>query len=115
MHRLPSAAIAILCASALLAAIGQVLFKLGATGQSSLAGFVNVRVLIGLGCYGLSTVLWIAALSKGSLTAVYPFTALTFALVYLFGIFYLGETLSTGGMIGIALVLGGLFLISASS
>jgi uncharacterized membrane protein len=48
------------------------------------------------------------------LTVVYPFTALTFVLVYLVGVFVLGEATSLKAMVGVAAVLLGLFLISTA-
>lgn len=102
--------VSILLASALLAAGGQLLFKLGATGGITLGAFLNRWLIIGLVAYGLSTVLWIYALSKAPLTAVYPFTALTFVLAYGGGALVFKETVSTSGVIGVALILGGLFL-----
>ena len=104
---------AVLLTGTLLAAVGQVAFKLGATGRESLLAFFNAWILLGLICYGIGTALWIFALSKASLTLVYPFTALTFVLVYGAGIFLLGEATSWPKLVGVGLVLAGLFLISS--
>ena len=106
--------LAFLLAGTLLAALGQLMFKVGATGRDTLAGFINVSILGGLTAYGLGTLLWIYALSKAPLTLVYPFTALTFVIVYLLGIFWLGESTSTRALLGVALVLVGLLLISTA-
>ena len=106
--------LACLVAGCLCAAFGQVFFKLGATGRESLAAFVNGWILLGLLLYGLGTVLWIYALSKASLTVVYPFTALTFVLVYVAGTAWLGEPLAAKALVGVALVLVGLFFIASA-
>lgn len=106
--------VVLLFAGTALAAVGQVLFKLGATGRVSAASFVNPAILAGLACYGLGTLAWIYSLSKAPLTNVYPFTALTFVIVYLAGVFFLGEPSSLRGWSGIALVLAGLYLMTAS-
>ena len=95
------------------AAVGQVLFKVGATGRSELYDFFNPAIAIGLLCYGLGTVLWIFALSKAPLTVVYPFTALTFVLVYAAGMIFFGEAISARSLSGIVLILVGLFLVNA--
>lgn len=95
-----------------LAAFGQVLFKVGATGRSTLLDFINPAILGGLICYGFSTALWIFSLSKAPLTIVYPFTALTFVIVYAAGVMFLGEPSSLRSLSGIALIIFGLFLIS---
>ena len=103
----------VLLTGTLLAAVGQVAFKLGATGRESLAEFFNGWIILGLISYGLGTALWIFALSKASLTLVYPFTALTFVLVYGAGIFVLGEATSLPQILGVGFVLVGLFLITS--
>lgn len=105
---------AYLLAGTLFAALGQVLFKVGATGRNALFDFVNAWIIAGLVSYALGTMLWIYSLSKAQLTIVYPFTALTFVLVYLVGVFVLGEATSLKAMVGVAAVLLGLFLISTA-
>lgn len=105
----------ILLGAAVSASIGQILFKVGAQGKESLLEFINLPIIVGLACYSLSTVLWISALSKEKLVDVYAFTALTFVLVYLAGVFVLGETLRASAMVGVVLVLGGLYMIVQSS
>jgi drug/metabolite transporter (DMT)-like permease len=99
---------------ALLAAVGQLLFKLGASGRDEILSFFNAWILVGILAYGAGTLLWIYSLSKAQLTFVYPFTALTFVLVYLFGIFILNEAISSKAMLGVTLILVGLFLISTA-
>jgi undecaprenyl phosphate-alpha-L-ara4N flippase subunit ArnE len=104
----------LLLAGTILAALGQVLFKIGATGRDTLFDFVNIWIVVGLISYVFSTVFWIYSLSKAQLTLVYPFTALTFVFVYLVGVFILGEETSVKALIGVASVLVGLFLISTA-
>ena len=104
----------LLLAGTVCAAAGQVLFKIGASGRDALSAFLNVWVLTGMLAYGLGTLLWIYALSRVRLTVAYPFTALTFVLVYLFGILILHEPTTAKALVGVALVLGGLFLISTA-
>ncbi len=101
----------ILGLSAFCAATGQILFKVGATGKSSLFEFVNASVAFGLVLYGISTAIWIFSLSKMRLVDVYAFTALTFVLVYVAGVVFLNEKISYWTGLGVLFVLGGLFLI----
>lgn len=100
-------------AGTFLAALGQVLFKLGATGRISFEDFLNGWTVSGLVCYGMGTILWIFALSRAPLTLVYPFTALTFVLVYAAGVVLLGESTSAKALLGIGMVLTGLYLVSS--
>ncbi|GAB3282209.1 hypothetical protein [Parahaliea aestuarii] len=106
------ATLALLLTAALCASGGQLLFKIGASGRTALLEFINLPIVAGLALYAAATVLWIYVLSTQALTTVYAFTVLTFALVYLGGVFLLGERLSPGGMAGTALVLLGLFCIT---
>jgi len=104
----------LLLAGTVCAAAGQLLFKVGASGREAFASFFNLWLLSGLFAYALGTLLWIYALSKVRLTVVYPFTALTFVLVYLFGVLILREPTTAKALVGVAFVLGGLFLISTA-
>ena len=101
-------------ASCVLAAAGQVLLKLGSQGAVSLAGYANLRLVAGLALYGASTLLWIVALSRLPLSRVYPFTVLTFVLVYVLSYLCLDESLSPQVLGGGALVLAGLFVIATA-
>ena len=98
--------------AAVLAALGQILFKSGAAGRTHWLEFINLPVIGGLGCYGLSTLLWIYCLSRLPLRVVYPYTALTFVLVYLGAFLAFGEKPGARGIAGVLLVLAGLFLIN---
>jgi drug/metabolite transporter (DMT)-like permease len=97
---------------AVLGATGQILFKLGASGRINLSSFINVQIVTGFILYGIGAAFWIWALSKESLAVVYPFTVLTFVLVYSASAFLLGERFSLLGWAGVGLVLVGLLLIS---
>ena len=99
-------------AGAVLGALGQVSFKQGAIGRVAGLDFVNPWIFLGLTLYMAGTVLWIYALSIVPLTTLYPFTALTYVLVNLLAVTFLGEQLSTRGILGTGLVLLGLFLVA---
>ncbi len=98
----PHVVIALL-GGAICAAAGQLLFAAGARGRTELLSFVNPRIAAGLGLYGLGTVFWIYSLSRARLIYVYPFTVLTFVLVYLSAILVLGERQTVPGPCGVVL------------
>lgn len=104
--------IMLLTLAACSAAGGQLLFKLGARGREDFADFFNLPLMVGLLLYVISTVIWIYTLSQEKLVNVYSFTALTFALVYLGGVFLFAEKISLVNSCGILMVLAGLFLIT---
>jgi small multidrug resistance pump len=102
---------AVLLIAAICAAAGQVFFKLGAANRTTLLAFFNPQIAGGGVLYFLGAVLWIWALSKVPLTVAYPFTILTFVLVYLASIIVLGERPTAAALFGVALVLAGLTVI----
>jgi drug/metabolite transporter (DMT)-like permease len=88
------------------------MLKEGAVGRAAAIEFVNPWLAGGLTLYGLSTLLWIFALSKAPLTLVYPYTALTFVIVYVSGATLFGEAVAPRAVAGVGLVLVGLLLIN---
>lgn len=87
------------------------LFRIGAQGRIALSQFVNWPILAGISLYGISTLLWIYTLSRLPLKNVYPFTALTFVVVYGAAVLVLGERPTWRGFVGIGIVLVGLYLV----
>ena len=106
--------IILLSCAASLAAIGQLLFRVGARGRVSLSAYINFPILSGLVLYALGTMIWIYVLSRVALVDVYAFTALTFVVVYLGSVFVLHERINIDNGAGVLLVLIGLYLITRS-
>lgn len=90
--------------SALFAAIGHILLKLGASNHTTLIAFLNWHIVLGCMCYGTSMILWVYSLSKIPLSAAFAFTMLTFILVYFFSWLWLGENISRMALLGIFLI-----------
>lgn len=106
---------ALLLASSLCAAGGQILLKIGATNRTSLLDFVNVPVIMGLGAYAIGVLLWLVALSRLPLYVVYPFTFLTMIWVGALSYFALGERPGELALVGWAVVAIGLGVIWVAS
>ncbi|MEM7405500.1 MAG: hypothetical protein AAF458_09430 [Pseudomonadota bacterium] len=106
--------ILLLTLSALGASVGQVLFKVGATGRTTPLEFVNPYIVGGGILYATATSVWIYALAHEKLVNVYAFTALTFVFVYIGGVVLLRESLSTPAAFGVGLVLVGLYLVTSN-
>jgi succinate-acetate transporter protein len=98
--------------SSVTAAVGQILLKLGAEGRHQLVDFINAFIAGGLLFYGVGTAIWIYVLSSEKLMNVFAFTALTFVLVYVGSMLIDGNGTTGAGLIGILLVLSGLYLLS---
>ena len=73
---------------------------------------LNPFVFSGLVFYGISTILWLIALSKATLSFVFPFTALIFVLVMLSARIVFLEPIPTLRYLGILLICIG-FLLSS--
>jgi drug/metabolite transporter (DMT)-like permease len=66
----------------------------------------------GLALFGLSALVWLAVLSRASLSFAYPFASLTYVLILLFDAFVLHETVPPLRWGGVAFIALGIFLIS---
>jgi drug/metabolite transporter (DMT)-like permease len=105
------------------ATLGQIFFKKGVfmTGEITLKGSVigellklvfNPFVFSGLVLYIISTIVWLIALSKTTLSFVYPFAALILVLVMLSARIVFLEPIPTLRYLGILLICFG-FLLSS--
>ena len=113
-------------AAVLLGVAGQLLLKAGtnAVGRFafSLENAVPVglqlalepRILSGTGCYVLSLVLWVMALSRTEVSVMYPMVSLGFALNALLAWWLLGEALGAQRLAGIAVIMLGVWLVARS-
>jgi drug/metabolite transporter (DMT)-like permease len=107
-----------------LSAAAQLLMKIGAAqGQGRPAASAmdaimsmafNPWVLGGLGCYGLSAIVWLYVLSRIPLSTAYPLVALAIALVVVLSWALLGESLPVTRLCGVALVVLGVLVIGLS-
>ena len=89
--------------SSLLGVSGQILLKMGmermgaldlsnltAALRTAIQVFTMPWVLLGLGCYGVSAMIWLVVLSRLDVSLAYPLVALNFVLVPLFAWLILG-------------------------
>jgi drug/metabolite transporter (DMT)-like permease len=72
----------------------------------------NPWVISGLSCGFLAFLCWTLALSYFELSFAYPFTSLSFVLVLVLSVLFFGETPTPTKVIGILLILVGLFVSS---
>jgi drug/metabolite transporter (DMT)-like permease len=105
---------------------GQTLLKLGLNdigGVSlfggdpvgSLLGLLRTPwVILGFGCYGVSAVLWLDVLSKLDFSMAFPMVSLTYVFSLVIGRFIFHETISLQRIVGVVLILGGLFFVVRS-
>ena len=103
----------ILCAVAF-SALGQLFLKSGAERQSGLsrlefllAAARDAHVLSGLVAWIASTVCWLYVLRVTPLSRAYGLTSLTYVLVFLAGVYALGEPVRRVHVVGTVLIIVG--------
>ncbi|KOP71888.1 hypothetical protein AMS60_21605 [Bacillus sp. FJAT-21945] len=70
-----------------------------------LSGFISAFI---------ASLFWMVAMTKFEISYAYPFTSLSFVLVFIISIFLFSETVSVGKIIGLLLVVAGVIVTSKS-
>lgn len=104
---LKSKGVALMLLSALSTCVGQLFWKLAASRGA-------VCLLIGFALYGCGALLMIFALRFGELSALHPLLGAGYVLSILLGAVFLNEAVSPLKILGIAIIICGLVLISKS-
>ena len=91
---------------------GAIPLELGTPVETLQRVVTNVSVLGGLSLFVISAAVWLVVLSKVSLSFAYPFASLTYVLILLFDRLVLHDTVSGLRWGGVALIVGGIILIS---
>jgi drug/metabolite transporter (DMT)-like permease len=125
MNRGWTVALALLCVT--LTAAAQIALKLGVSGArmqqelstGTTSGFLTrallaPTVLVGLGLYALSTVLWLLVLAKSDVSYAYPFVSLGFVFTSVYAFLVLHEPMQAARIGGIALIVLGVVFVARS-
>jgi len=72
------------------------------------------QVTIGLACYALSAVFWIAVVSQVDLSLAYPMVSLAYVIVFIASWLLLGEQIPPLRLIGLLIIVAGVIVISRS-
>lgn len=107
------------CCYLLLTSLGLLLIKLGGRGTSlsfepqTFSMIMSYQLVIGLCCYICSFLLFTFILQKKDLSLIYPVSAgVVNVISVVLGVVVLKEKISVFGLIGIALVIAGVVLLS---
>lgn len=95
-----------------LTVIGGVSLSDGMMGAFKL--FQTPWVFVGFMCYGLSAVIWLDVLSKLDFSLAFPMVGLTYVFTLLIGRFFFGETVGWERMLGVGLIIFGIFFLIRS-
>ena len=112
--------LAILCflVASVLGAVGQFLYKAGADRtQGTIQSYLlNSRILLGAVSYIAVMVLFVAAFKqKASPSALYPIYATTFIWAALIEHALFGRTISVANVVGMGLLVGGMYLLGRTT
>ena len=107
---------------------GQTLLKVGLVrigGTSFLGGggiwqnvlklFETPYIILGFVVYGISAILWLDVLSKLEFSVAFPLVSLTYVFALIIGAFLFHEPVNISRILGVVLILGGLFFIIKSN
>lgn len=113
-------------AGVLLNAVAQLLLKAGTNAVGTFAFTAdnlfpvglkvasNPFIVSGLGCYVISVVVWIMALSRVEVSLAYPMLSIGYVVNALAAWYLFGEALGAQRMVGIATIIVGVFLVARS-
>jgi multidrug transporter EmrE-like cation transporter len=116
----------LLLAGVLLNAAAQLLLKAGTNRVGEFAFAIDNLVPVGsklatspfilggLGCYGVSVVVWILALSRVPVSVAYPLLSIGYVVNAVAAWMLFGESLSAQKLIGIGFIVVGVFLVARS-
>lgn len=72
------------------------------------------HILGGLGCYVVSVVVWIMALSRVEVSVAYPMLSIGYVVNAVAAWYLFGETLSVSRLAGIGIIIVGVYVVSRS-
>lgn len=103
-----------------LAVTGQIFLKQGASAEGPITGLNKALwvtlfkplVLLGIFCYGLSSISWLVVLSRTELSFAYPMVALGYVLVFFLSWWFFGEQVTWVRITGLFLICFGVVLVA---
>lgn len=92
--------------SSIVVCLGQLLWKLGANGDL-------LKLAEGFILYGLGALIMIIAYRFGSLSVLQPVLSLNYVISLFIGYFFLNESVSLCNILGVIVIISGVYLIAA--
>jgi len=125
-HGMTWGAFSLVMTGVLLNAIAQLALKasvndtgvIGLDPQSLFASAIslaaNAWLWLGLACYGISVVVWLLALSRVDVSIAYPMLSVGYVVNAVAAWHLFGESLGQGRLIGIGIIIVGVFVLARS-
>ena len=104
----------------LLAAIAQIILKLGIGPTNTNSGLLDFfiktltspLVLLGLLLYSLGAILWLIVLSREDVSFAYPLVSFAYVLAIFLSAVFLKEQITSGRVLGALVIMAGIFIIA---
>lgn len=114
--------VGLVLASVAFGAVGQLTLKaaMNGLGQLQFSAETLLRMatspllLIGIAIFGISTLLWLLALTKADLSFAYPFLSLTYIAVLIGGALLFHERVTLMRVLGFAVIVTGVWIVARS-
>ncbi len=74
--------------------------------------FSQPPIIAGLGCYGVSVIVWIISLSRTDVTIAYPMLSIGYVVSAVGAWMFLGEIVSPQRMLALAVIIVGVILLA---
>jgi drug/metabolite transporter (DMT)-like permease len=109
----PSTSILLVLTASLIGSLAMVLLKLGADRHRDKRALIEWLMPIGGGIalFLASSVLYVLGIRNGSLTVLYPMVSLAYVWALLWGRMFFGEPFNRNKLVGLSLVVLGVFFI----
>jgi multidrug transporter EmrE-like cation transporter len=112
--------IALILLSVALGVTGQIFLKYGVGSEGVITGInkalvttmLKPFVLLGLFCYGLSSISWLVVLSRTELSYAYPMVALGYVLVFFLSWWFFDDKVTWVRIVGLVLICSGVVLVA---
>lgn len=92
--------------------VGIITFHMQTLVRDGLALAFSPFILAGLSCYVISVVVWLLALSRVPVSVAYPMLSIGYIVTAVAAWLFLGESLDAMRIIGIGIIILGVFLVA---
>lgn len=113
----PVSSMVLVVVGSFIGSFGAVLLKAGAgrLSRSVRSVVTNWRLGIGVAAYGLSSVFFVLATTRGELTILYPLVSLGYLWTLIWAKLFFNEPLTKFKFFGVGLILAGVFMLKLST
>ena len=110
-----AASFALVLAGVLLNAAAQLFLKAGTNAMPlGLRLAIEPHILGGLACYVVSVVVWVVALSRVPVSIAYPMLSIGYVVNAVAAYYLLGESVTPMRLVGIGIIIVGVFMVARS-